>query len=71
MTRKKKIERNAFVEAVLYTTIIKQGYFDDWLDSYLFETVARTCNCSVHLVKKIWYKKIKKENLSFVQDMEY
>ena len=71
MTKKKRIEKNAFIESALYATVIKRNGFDDWLDQDVFNIVAKTCNCSVHLVKKIWYKKIKKENPNFVNGMEY
>lgn len=57
MTRQKKIERDAYIEAVMWSIIYKRP-FDYWLDGWAFYTCAWTCQCSVHKVKKIFFEKI-------------
>lgn len=58
MTRKTKIELETKIEAYIILFITKRQYFDYWLDSFLFMDVARTLNCSIHKVKKIFFKKM-------------
>lgn len=71
MTREKKIEREIYIENLIYLFIIKQGAFDWWLEPWLFEDVARTANCSVHLVKKVFYKNILLNNYEWLMNFTY
>lgn len=58
MTRQKKIEQEKQIESLIYLFIQKQEIFDYWLDGFLFFDVARTLNCSVHKVKKVFWKNL-------------
>lgn len=58
MTREKKIDRDLYIENLIYLFIIKRGAWDYWLEPELFDEVARTVNCSVHKVKRVFFKKI-------------
>ena len=69
MTRQKKIERDAYIEAVMWAIILKQSYFDYWLDYWAFYTCAQTCQCSIHKVKQIFFKKIYPTQK--LRDLEY
>ena len=71
MTREKKIKREIYIESLIYLFIIKQEAFDWWLEPWFFENVARTANCSVHLVKKIFYKKILPDNYAWLTNFTY
>lgn len=71
MTREKKIKREIYIENLIYLFIIKQGAFDWWLEPWLFEDVAHTINCSVHLVKRIFYKKILPNNYEWLTNFTY
>lgn len=73
MTRQKKLERDAQIESLIYLLIEQTGAFDWWLaeGDWLFETVSYTLNCSIHLVKKIFYKKILKDNYSWLMNFTY
>lgn len=71
MTRQKKIEQEKQIEALIYLFIEKQGAFDWWLDDFLFYQIAFTLNCSVHKVKRIFYKKIIKENYDWLMNFTY
>ena len=71
MTRQNKIQRQNKIYELLFIYIKALGFFDDWYDDYLFEQVARTVGCSVHLVKRIYYKKFYPENKNFIQGLEY
>jgi len=71
MTRQKKIEQEKQIEALIYLFIEKQGAFDWWLDNFLFYQIAFTLNCSVHKVKRVFYKKIIKENYDWLMNFTY
>lgn len=71
MTRQKKIKQEKQIEALIYLFIEKQGTFDWWLDNFLFYQIAFTLNCSVHKVKKVFYKKIIKENYDWLINFTY
>ena len=71
MTRQKKIEQEKQIEALIYLFIEKQGAFDWWLDNFLFYQIAFTLNCSVHKVKRVFYKKIMKENYDWLMNFTY
>lgn len=58
MTRQKKIQKENEIECFLYLFIMRAGAFDYWLDYYLFYQVAYSCQCSKHLVKKVFFKKL-------------
>ena len=58
MTRKKKIELEKKIEQYIYLFIIKQQYFDYRLDSFLFANIAKTLGCSIHKVKKVFFKQL-------------
>ena len=71
MTRQKKIEQEKQIEALIYLSIEKQEAFDWWLDNFLFYQIAFTLNCSVHKVKRVFYKKIMKENYDWLMNFTY
>ena len=71
MTKQKKIEQEKQIEAFIYLFIETRGFFDWWLDSFLFYQVASTLNCSVHKVKRVFYKKIMKENYDWLMNFTY
>ncbi len=71
MTRQKKIEQEKQIEALIYLFIEKQEAFDWWLDNFLFYQIAFTLNCSVHKVKRVFYKKIMKENYDWLMNFTY
>ena len=71
MTRQKKIEQEKQIEVLIYLFIEKQGAFDWWLDDFLFYQIAFTLNCSVHKVKRVFYKKIIKENYDWLMNFTY
>ena len=71
MTRQKKIEQEKQIEVLIYLFIEKQGAFDWWLDNFLFYQIAFTLNCSVHKVKRVFYKKIMKENYDWLMNFTY
>ena len=71
MTREKKINQYNYIKSLIYLFIIKQGYFDWWIDSSLFENVARTANCSVHKVKRVFYKDILLNNYAWLEYFTY
>ena len=71
MTRQKKIKQEKQIEALIYLFIEKQGAFDWWLDDFLFYQIAFTLNCSVHKVKRVFYKKIIKENYDWLMNFTY
>lgn len=71
MTRQKKIEQEKQIEVLIYLFIEKQGAFDWWLDNFLFYQIAFTLNCSVHKVKRVFYKKIIKENYDWLMNFTY
>ena len=71
MTRLKKIDRDKYIESLIYLFIIKRGAWDWWLEPELFIDVARTVNCSVHKVKKIFYKKILVEDYEWLMNFTY
>jgi len=71
MTRQKKIEQEKQIEALIYLFIEKQEAFDWWFDDFLFYQIAFTLNCSVHKVKRIFYKKIIKENYDWLTNFTY
>ena len=71
MTRQKKIEQEKQIEALIYLFIEKQEAFDWWLDKFLFYQIAFTLNCSVHKVKRVFYKKIMEENYDWLMNFTY
>jgi len=71
MTREKKINQYNYIKSLIYLFIIKQGAFDWWLESYLFEEVAKTANCSVHKVKRIFYKDILLNDYMWLEHFTY
>lgn len=56
MNRLKKIEQDKYIKSLLYLFILQRGAFNWWLEPWLFEQVAKTVNCSVHKVKKVFFK---------------
>lgn len=71
MTRQKKIQRDKQIEAYLYLFIVRTGYFDWWLDDWLFNQVAYAVPCSVHKVKRVFYKNVLEENYSWLEQFTY
>lgn len=73
MTREKKINRDNYIRGLIYCFIVHEQAFDWWLnsDSYLFEQVARTANCSVHKVKRIFYKDILINDYNWLMNFTY
>lgn len=71
MTRQKKIEQEKQIEALFYLFIVKWGAWDWWLDPELFDEIAYTMNCSIHKVKRVFYKKILEENYSWLEQFTY
>ena len=71
MTREKKIERETYIESLIYLFIIQQGAFDWWLEPWFFEDVARTANCSVHVVKRVFYKQLLPNNYEWFTNFTY
>lgn len=71
MTREKKIKQDKYIESLIYLFIIQREAFDWWLEPELFEQVARTVNCSVHKVKRIFYKKILVESYEWLTNFTY
>lgn len=71
MTKQKKLEQEQQIEALLYLFIEKAGVFDWWLDDFIFIEVAASLRCSIHKVKKIFYKKILKENYDWLMNFTY
>lgn len=72
MTRYKEKKQYAQIESLIFLFISKQGYFDYWLDGEdLFFNVAKSMNCSTHLVKKIFFKNIYINHKDFIQSFEY
>ena len=59
MTRQKKIQKEIEIESFIYHFIRRAGTFDYWLDDYwLVPQVAYSCQCSLSLVRKIFFKKL-------------
>lgn len=72
MTRQKKEEQYAQIKSLIFLFISKQGYFDYWLDGDdLFFNISKSMNCSIHLVKKIFFKDIYVYHKDFVESFEY
>lgn len=71
MTRQKKIQRDKQIEAYLYLFIVRAGCFDWWLDDWLFQQVAYTIPCSIHRVKRVFYKNVLEENYSWLEQFTY
>lgn len=71
MTREKKIRQDKYIESLIYLFIIQRKAFDWWLEPELFEQVARTVNCSIHKVKRIFYKKILVESYEWLTNFTY
>lgn len=71
MTREKKINQYNYIKSLIYLFIIKQGTFDWWLEPYLFDDVARTANCSVHKVKRVFYKDILLNDYAWLEQFTY
>ena len=71
MTREKKINQYNYIKSLIYLFIIKQGSFDWWLEPYFFENIARTANCSIHKVKRIFYKDILLNDYAWLNQFTY
>jgi len=71
MTREKKIKQNQYIQSLIYLFIIQRGYFDWWLEPDFFEQVAKTAQCSVHKVKRVFYKKILIEDYTWLMNFTY
>lgn len=73
MTRQKKIEKEKQIESFIYLFIMQTQAFDYWLDRYLFEQIAYSCQCSPRWVKKIFFKKLypNKEFREWLNEFEY
>lgn len=72
MNRQKRNEQIILIKSLLFLFIEKQGYFDYWLDGdILFAQVARTANCSIHLVKRVFFKDLYLNNKDFIENFEY
>lgn len=72
MTRLKKENQYIHIKALIFLFICKQGYFDYWLDGdILFSNVAKSMNCSIHLVKKVFFKDVYIYHKDFIEKFEY
>lgn len=71
MTKQKKIKQEKQIEILLYLFIEKAGFFDWWLDDFIFIQVAASLNCSIHKVKRVFYKKILIEKHSWLMNFTY
>lgn len=71
MTREKKIKQNLYIQSLIYLFIIQRGCFDWWLEPDFFEQVAKTAQCSVHKVKRVFYKKILIEDYTWLMNFTY
>lgn len=73
MTRQKKIQKEIEIESFICLFIMRIGAFDYWLDRYLFQQVAYSCQCSPHLVKKVFFKKLypNKKFYEWLSQFEY
>ena len=71
MTREKKNQQNQYIQSLIYLFIIQRKAFDWWLEPDLFEQVARTAQCSVHKVKRIFYKQILVESYEWLTNFTY
>ena len=72
MRKLDKIQKYHEVKSLLMIFIAQAGAFDYWLDDYwLFPQVAQTANCSVRLVKKIFFKDLLVNHKKFVDAFEY
>lgn len=73
MTRQKKIQKEKEIEYFFYLYILRTGAFDYWLDRYIFIDIARSCQCSPHLVKKVFFKKLLLDETfrMWLSDFEY
>ena len=71
MTKEKRIKQDKYIESLIYLFIIQKKAFDWWLEPELFEQVARTANCSVHKVKRIFYKQILVESYEWLTNFTY
>ena len=69
MNKQKQLEETALIKSLLFLFIEKQGYFNYWLDGdVLFAQVARTANCSVRKVKRVFFKDIYLNNEDFIKN---
>ena len=72
MTRQKKEEQYTQIKSLIFLLIRKQGYFNYWLDGDdLFFDIAELMNCSIHLVRKIFFKDIYVHYKNFIENFEY
>lgn len=71
MTREKKINRDNYIRSLIYLFIVRQQAFDWWLEPWFFEDVARTANCSIHRVKRIFYKEIMSNDYVWLMNFTY
>ncbi len=73
MTRENKLKREKQIESYFYLFIVHEGAWDYWLEPHMFEQISRSANCSVHLVKKIFFKKmLPNENFkTWLENFEY
>lgn len=73
MNKIKKLAKEIEVYNTLYITIVKRGYFDDWLDDYneVMYLVSKTCQVSQSFVKRIYWNKFAPENKKMLDNLEY
>ena len=71
MTREKKINRDKYIRSLIYTFILQQQAFDWWLEPWFFDNVAKTANCSVHVVKRVFYKQVLPEDYEWLTNFTY
>ena len=72
MNKQKQLEKTNLIKSLLFLFIERQGYFDYWLDGdVLFAQVARTANCSIHKVKRVFFKDIYINHKNFIDNFEY
>lgn len=58
MNKMKKLKQETNIEALFYLFIQQRGYFDYWLDEEVFYEISETVRCSVHKVKRVFWKKL-------------
>jgi len=73
MTRQKKEEQYFQICQLIYLSVLKQGYFNWWWEEgdELFTNVARTLQCPVHRVKRVFYKDLLVNNEEWFEGFTY
>ena len=72
MTRQKRIEQEKQIETLIYLFIEKRGAFDWWLDDYyLFYQISLTLNYPIRKIRRVFYKKVMKENYNWLMNFTY